>query len=47
MDKNVLIETREILSNPEIMGNIKEALKEEQRGEKGTSLEELKKELGI
>jgi len=26
---------------------IKKALEEEQRGEKGTSLEELKKELGL
>ena len=46
-DKESLIATIEVLSDPELMKGIKEALEEESRGEKGISLEELKKELGI
>jgi PHD/YefM family antitoxin component YafN of YafNO toxin-antitoxin module len=47
LDTESLIETIEILSDPELMIGIKEALEEEQRGEKATSLDELKKELGL
>jgi hypothetical protein len=47
IDKESLIATIEVLSDPELMKGIKEALEEESRGEKATSLEELKKELGI
>lgn len=46
-DKESLIATIEVLSDPELMRGIKEALEEEQRGEKGTSLEELKEELDL
>lgn len=42
-----LIETIEVLSDPDLMRGIKEALEEENKGEKGTPLEDLKKELGI
>jgi len=42
-----LVATIEVLSDPNLMRGIKEALEEESRGEKGTSLEELKKELGF
>lgn len=47
IDKESLIATIEVLSDPELMLGIKEALEEEYKGEKGTSLEDLKKELGI
>jgi len=47
MDKESLIATIEVLSDPELMKGIKEALEEEQRGEYGMPLEEVKKELGI
>lgn len=47
IDKESLIATIEVLSDPELMNGIKEALEEEYRGEKGTSLDDLKKELGI
>jgi len=47
IDKESLIATIDVLSDPEMMIGIKEALEEEQRGEKGTSLEELEKELGL
>ena len=46
-DKESLIETIEVLSDPETMKNIRQALEEEQRGEKGTSLEDFEKELGL
>tara|TARA_B100001971_G_C18074274_1_gene474761 strand:- start:676 stop:834 length:159 start_codon:yes stop_codon:yes gene_type:complete len=42
-----LIATIEVLSDPDLMKGIRKALEEESRGEKGTSLEDLKKELGI
>ncbi len=47
IDKESLIATIEVLSDPELMNGIKEALEEEYRDEKGTSLDDLKKELGI
>ena len=47
LDNESLIATIEVLSDPELMKGIKEALEEESRGEKGTSLDELKKELRI
>ena len=47
VDNESLIATIETLSDPELMKGIKESLKEEERGEPGTSLEDLKKELGI
>lgn len=47
VDKESLIATIEVLSDPELMKGIKEALEEERRGEKGTTLDELKKELGL
>ena len=46
IDNESLIATIKVLSDPHLMKGIKEALEEEKRGEKGTSLEELKKELG-
>tara|TARA_Y100000310_G_scaffold323719_1_gene384518 strand:+ start:378 stop:647 length:270 start_codon:yes stop_codon:yes gene_type:complete len=46
-DKESLIATIEVLSDPEAMRGIKEALEEEQRGEPGTPLEEFEKELGL
>lgn len=46
-DRESLIATIEVLSDPELMMGIKEALEEEQRGKEGTSLGELKKELGL
>ncbi|MBR9703914.1 hypothetical protein GOV12_00755 [Candidatus Pacearchaeota archaeon] len=42
-----LIATIEVLSDPELLVGIKEALEEERAGKKGTSLSDLKKELGI
>ena len=47
LDKESLIETIDILSDPELMKGIKEALNEEKIGIKGTSIEDLKKELKI
>jgi len=47
IDKESLNATIEVLSDPELMMGIKEALEEESRGEKGTTLKELKKELGF
>jgi len=47
IDQESLIETLEVMSNPNLMRGIKEALEEEQRGEKGTTLEEFEKELGL
>mgnify|MGYP001207441788 CR=1 FL=1 len=47
IDNESLIATIEVLSDPNLMKGIKEALKEENNGERGTSLEELEKELGF
>mgnify|MGYP001613547241 FL=1 len=44
-DRESLIETIEVLSDPELMKGLREALEEEAKGEKGTTFEELKKEL--
>lgn len=43
-DRESLIETIEILSNPETMRELKEALQEEKQGEKGTTLKYIRKE---
>lgn len=42
-----LIATIEVLSDPETMRNIAEAIERFERGEKGVSFEELKKELKL
>jgi predicted CopG family antitoxin len=42
-----LIETIEVLSDPEAMRNIAEALERFERGERGISFEDLKKELKL
>jgi PHD/YefM family antitoxin component YafN of YafNO toxin-antitoxin module len=42
-----LIETIEILSDPNIMRSIADSLKRVEKGDFGTSLEELEKELGV
>ncbi len=47
IDNESLIATIDVLSDPDLMKGIKQALEEENRGEKGTSLNDLKKELGI
>lgn len=47
IDNESLIATIEVLSDPDLMIGIKEALEEENRGERGISLEDLKKELGL
>ena len=46
-DKESLIETIEVLSDPEAMRNIAEALERIDRGEYGTTIEEVEKELGL
>lgn len=46
-DRESLIETLEVLSDPQLMRGIKEALEEEKRGDIGTTHKELKKELGL
>lgn len=46
-DKESLIATIDVLSDPELMRGIKEALEEEKREERGTTLNELKKELEL
>lgn len=46
-DRESLIETIEVLSDPELMRGIRDALEEERKGTRGTSLEELKKELNL
>jgi len=46
MDKESLIETVEVLSDPEAMRNIAEALEEFEKGG-GKSLREVEKELGL
>lgn len=47
VDDESLIATIEVLSDPNLMRGIKEALEEENRREKGTTLKDLKKELGF
>jgi len=47
IDRESLLATIEVLSDPELMRGIAEALEEEKRGEKGTTLEEVKKELKL
>ena len=47
VSRESLIETIEVLSDPEAMKNIAEALQEIEKGEIGVSLEELEKELGF
>lgn len=47
VDNESLIATIEVLSDPDLMRGIKEAIEEEKRGEKGTKFEDLKKELGF
>ena len=47
IDKESLIATIDVLSDPELMKGIKEGLEEEDKWEKGTKFEELKEELGI
>jgi predicted CopG family antitoxin len=42
-----LVETMEVLSDPKTMRNIAEALERFERGEKGISFENLKKELKL
>jgi len=45
-DKESLIETIEVLSDPEAMRDIAQGLEDYEKG-KGTTLEEFKKELGL
>jgi len=47
VDKESLIATIEILSDPELMRGIKDALIRIEEGDYGTSLKEIKKELGL
>lgn len=47
VDRDSLIETIEVLSNPETMRDIAEALKRFEMGEKAVNFEDLKKELKI
>ena len=47
VDEENLKETIEILGNPETMRNIAEALEQINKGDYGTSLEEVEKELGL
>lgn len=47
VDKESLIETIEVLSNPETMKNIAESLQRIQEGDYGTPIEEIEKELGL
>lgn len=46
-DKESLIETIEILSDPEAMRDLAEATERINKGDLGTPLEEVKKELGL
>ena len=46
-DKESLIETIEVLSDPETMRDLAEATERINKGDFGTPLEEFKKELGI
>lgn len=47
MDKESLIETIEILSDPETMRDIAEAVERIEKGDLGTPIEEVRKELRI
>jgi hypothetical protein len=47
VDRESLIATIEVLSDPELMKGIKEALEEEKKGIKGKSFDQLKKELKL
>ena len=47
VDRESLIETIEVLSDPVAMKNIAEALESIERGEPGISWEEMKKELDL
>lgn len=47
IDKESLIATIEVLSDPELMLGIKEALKRIEEGDYGTPIEELRKELEL
>ena len=46
-DKESLVETIEVLSNPEIMGNLAEAISDLNNKDKWTSFEQIKKENGV
>lgn len=47
MDRESLIATIEVLSNPELMKGIKDALERIEAGNYGTPIEEVRKELGL
>jgi len=47
MDKESLIATIEVLSDPELMKGIKEALERIEQGDFGTPVEQVRKELGL
>ncbi|MDP3026177.1 MAG: antitoxin VapB family protein [Nanoarchaeota archaeon] len=47
MDRESLIATVEVLSDPELIRGIKEALERIESGDYGTPIEEVKKELGL
>ncbi|MBS3076100.1 hypothetical protein J4429_06635 [Candidatus Pacearchaeota archaeon] len=47
MDKESLIATIEVLSDPELMKGIKEALERIEEGDFGTPIEQVRKELGL
>lgn len=47
MDRESLIATIEVLSDPELMNGIREALIEERNGVRGKTLDQIKKELKI
>lgn len=47
IDQESLIETIEVLSDPEAMRDIAEALEQIERGSKGIPLDEIKKESGL
>lgn len=47
IDEESLIETIEVLGNPEAMRNIAEALERFNKGDKGVSWEDMKKELNL
>ena len=47
VDKESLIETIEVLSDPKIMRGIAESLERINKGDLGTPIEEVRKELGL